>query len=175
MEDLKDHLARQDRHVRAAQTMKQSMRESIRSLQDRIKELEGGEGSEPVRKLQAKITQIGDENLKLKERIRKLEETAQEKDSVIQDMSEESERKDAVHQRTQDKVVEMQQLIQKVEFYADHAGHFKEWENSLPHWNRISADIANCDMGVQVPLRSGDNPRCAAKFCGRSYEDDEIE
>lgn len=87
MEDLKEHLARQDRHVRAAQTMKQSMRESIRTLQERIKELEGGEGSEPVRKLQEKIVLVGDENLRLKERIRQLEAEAREKDSVIQKLS----------------------------------------------------------------------------------------
>lgn len=95
MDDLREHLARQDRHVRAAQTMKQSMRESIRSLQERIKELEGGEGSEPVLKLQEKITRIGDENLKLKERIRQLEEKSREKDAVIQAMTEEAERRSA--------------------------------------------------------------------------------
>lgn len=83
MDDLKEHLARQDRHVRAAQTMKHSMRESIRTLQERIKELEGGEGSEPVRKLQAKVTQLGDENLKLKERIKQLEKEARERESAL--------------------------------------------------------------------------------------------
>lgn len=63
--------------------MKHSMRESIRTLQERIKELEGGEGSEPVRKLQEKVTQLGDENLKLKERIKQLEKEARERESAL--------------------------------------------------------------------------------------------
>ncbi|WOO81150.1 uncharacterized protein LOC62_03G004682 [Vanrija pseudolonga] len=40
LDGLSEHLARQDRLVRAAEAMKKSMRETIRSLQARVKELE---------------------------------------------------------------------------------------------------------------------------------------
>lgn len=40
LEGLGEHLARQDRLVRAAEAMKKSMRVTIRNLQDRVRELE---------------------------------------------------------------------------------------------------------------------------------------
>lgn len=91
MEELKDHLARQDRHVRAAQAMKTSMRESIRSLQEKVKQLEGGEGSEPVKKLQEENVQLGQENLRLKAKIAALEDRVPwfghtEKDTVMTEL-----------------------------------------------------------------------------------------
>jgi hypothetical protein len=40
LEGLGQHLARQDRLVRAAEAMKKSMRQTIQNLQDRVRELE---------------------------------------------------------------------------------------------------------------------------------------
>ncbi len=39
--DVGEHLARQDRLVRAAESMKRSMRTTIKNLQERVKTLEG--------------------------------------------------------------------------------------------------------------------------------------